>query len=131
MTTLEPGASDVLTHGLRSSPRATALRASSPAPSMTEGFDVFVQLVIAAMTTSPWPTSVCVPSSSVTGTTVRSRSATAACSCARRGSAAWSRAPSPLEGSVALGGSEAGKDMVEPGSGSGAAFGRSPPPSGR
>ena len=55
MTTFEPGASDVLTHGLLVSPRATALRASSPAASMTDGFEVFVQLVIAAITT--WPLS--------------------------------------------------------------------------
>ena len=35
------------------SPRSTAFRASSPAATMTWGFDVLVQLVIAAMTTSP------------------------------------------------------------------------------
>jgi hypothetical protein len=35
------------------SPFSTAFFASSPAPSMTLGFEVFVQLVIAAMTTSP------------------------------------------------------------------------------
>src|SRR3954471_15205399 len=55
MTTFEPGASEVLTHGLTASPRSTAFLASSPAPSMTDGFDVFVQLVIAAITTAPWP----------------------------------------------------------------------------
>ena len=53
MTTREPGASDVLTHGLARSPRSTAFLASSPAPTSTCGLDVLVQLVIAAMTTSP------------------------------------------------------------------------------
>ena len=53
MTACEPGASEVLTVGLDASPRATALRASSPAPTMTVGFDVFVQDVIAAIATDP------------------------------------------------------------------------------
>ena len=61
MTTFEPGASDVFTHGLLVSPRATALRASSPAASMTDGFEVFVQLVIAAITTWPLSTRVSIP----------------------------------------------------------------------
>jgi len=58
---LEPGASEVFTHGFTLSPFFTALRASRPAASMTPGFDVLVQLVIAAMTTAPcrsvklWP----------------------------------------------------------------------------
>ena len=52
-TTCEPGASEVFTHGLTVSPLATALRASSPAPTITVGFDVLVQDVIAAITTSP------------------------------------------------------------------------------
>src|SRR5215469_2883916 len=66
MTTFEPGASVVLTHGLRSSPASTAFFASSAAPTITEGLEVLVQDVIAAMTTEPWSTDVCVPSSSVT-----------------------------------------------------------------
>src|ERR1039457_1965052 len=66
MTTLEPGASEVLTQGLRFSPRSTAFLASSAAPTMTEGLDVLVQEVIAAITTLPWSTEVWVPSSSVT-----------------------------------------------------------------
>ena len=37
------------------SPRATALRASSPAPTITVGFEVLVHEVIAAMATDPWP----------------------------------------------------------------------------
>ncbi len=53
VTTFEPGASDVFTHGFTVSPRCTALRARIPAPSITDGFEVFVQLVIAAITT--WP----------------------------------------------------------------------------
>ncbi len=53
MTTFEPGASDVLTVGGTVSPRATAFRASSPAPTITVGFDVFVHDVIAAIATEP------------------------------------------------------------------------------
>src|ERR687885_771415 len=53
MTTLDPGASEVFTHGLTVRPRSTALRASSPAASITDGLDVLVQLVIGAMTTCP------------------------------------------------------------------------------
>ncbi len=53
MTTLEPGASVVLTQGLRARPRSTAFLASSAAPTMTLGLDVLVQDVIAAMTTEP------------------------------------------------------------------------------
>src|SRR5262249_27933538 len=66
MTTLEPGASVVFTHGLRVRPASTALRASNAAPTMTNGLDVFVHEVIAAITTEPWSTDVSVPSSSVT-----------------------------------------------------------------
>ena len=51
MTTFEPGARLVFTHGLRWRPRSTAFFASRPAPTITGGFDVFVQLVIAAITT--------------------------------------------------------------------------------
>ena len=49
----EPGASDVFTQGLGARPLAAALRAKRPAPIMTLGFDVLVQDVIAAITTSP------------------------------------------------------------------------------
>src|SRR5215470_10203287 len=66
MTTLEPGASVVFTHGLRDSPASTAFLASSAAPTITDGLDVFVQEVIAAITTAPWSTVTSVPSSSVT-----------------------------------------------------------------
>ena len=40
---------------MRSSPASTAFFASSPAPIITDGFDVLVQLVIAAITTDPCP----------------------------------------------------------------------------
>ena len=54
MTTFEPGREQVLTHGLRLQPAldAPSSRAGRP-PSITDGFDVFVQLVIAAITTAP------------------------------------------------------------------------------
>ena len=44
----------VFTQGLTVRPRLTALRASSAAPSITDGFEVFVHEVIAAITTAPW-----------------------------------------------------------------------------
>ena len=69
-----------MTQGLRRSPRSTAFFASSPAPSMTCGFDVFVQLVIAAMTTAPWSSSNVSPSSS-TSTLVRAWVAVATAGC--------------------------------------------------
>src|ERR1700728_4502990 len=78
MTTLEPGASVVFTHGLRSSPASTAFLATSAAPIMTDGLDVFVHDVIAAMTTDPWSTDVVVPSSSVTSTGAEARPLAAA-----------------------------------------------------
>src|SRR5512133_337169 len=53
VTTFEPGARLVLTHGFVESPLSTAFFASSPAAIITLGFDVFVQLVIAAITTDP------------------------------------------------------------------------------
>ena len=53
VTMSEPGARLVLTHGLVLSPRFTAFLARRPAPIITLGFDVLVQLVIAATTTDP------------------------------------------------------------------------------
>ncbi len=107
MTTFEPGASEVFTHGLACSPRSTAFLASSPAPSMTDGLEVLVHDVIAAITTCPWSSSVSVPSASVTCALTDARSATwtppvpepassAVCSCG-------------VLGSCAAVGSEAGK----------------------
>ena len=49
----EPGAKDAFTIGLTLRPRSTAFFASKPAASMTLGFEVFVQLVMAAMSTEP------------------------------------------------------------------------------
>src|SRR3569832_2386451 len=48
VTTLEPGARLVFTQGFTCRPRRTALRASRPAAISTDGFDVLVQLVMAA-----------------------------------------------------------------------------------
>src|SRR4051794_17060922 len=56
-TTWLPGASDVFTQGLAVRPLAAAFLASRPAPIKTLGLEVFVQEVIAAITTSPWPRS--------------------------------------------------------------------------
>ena len=53
MTTREPGARLVLTQGRLRSPFATAFLASRPAPIITDGFEVLVQLVMAAITTAP------------------------------------------------------------------------------
>ena len=67
MTTRDPGARLVFTHGWTVSPRATAFRAKSPAATITLGLLGLVQLVIAAITTAPWwivelwPFSVTVP----------------------------------------------------------------------
>jgi len=66
VTTRDPGASDVFTHGLRDKPFATAFRANNPAPIMTEGLLVLVQLVIAAMTTAPSVIDVPLPSFTAT-----------------------------------------------------------------
>ena len=65
VTTFEPGAREVLTHGLTFRPFWTAFFASRPAASITDGFEVLVQLVIAAITTGPLSSSVSVPSASV------------------------------------------------------------------
>ena len=54
MTTLEPGASVVFTHGFDLNPFSTAFFASRAAPIITEGLEVLVQEVIDAITTSPF-----------------------------------------------------------------------------
>src|ERR1700747_1334663 len=61
-TTCEPGASDVFTHGLTVRPLAAAVRATRPAATITLGLDVLVHDVIAAITTSPWPSVNFLPS---------------------------------------------------------------------
>ena len=58
----------VLTHGLLCRPFSTAFLASSAAPIITDGLDVLVHEVIAAMVTAPWSSSNVVPSSRVTST---------------------------------------------------------------
>src|SRR3954447_17535090 len=107
MTTLDPGASVVFTHGLAVRPRSTAFLASSAAPIITCGFDVLVQEVIAAITTWPWSTKVSVPSSMTTRVGFELRSPTGP----------W-EAPcglpeSPLPCANGLTGSDAGNDSAE------------------
>lgn len=53
-TTFDPGERDVLTRGETFNPLARAFRARTAEASITLGFEVLVQLVIAAMTTDPW-----------------------------------------------------------------------------
>src|SRR4051794_25564184 len=115
MTTREPGASDVFTHGLVVRPLSTALRARSPAASITDGFDVLVQLVMAATTTWPWSSSNRVPSARVTGTPRRARlpCLPAAPPGTGVGPAVASGSPTPVMPSDADGGSLAGKDWAD------------------
>src|SRR6059036_3303068 len=58
VTAFDPGARLVLTHGFDCKPRSTAFLATRPAATITDGLDVFVQLVMAAMTTEPWSSSL-------------------------------------------------------------------------
>src|SRR4051812_11921266 len=105
MTTFDPGASEVLTQGLRCRPRSTAFLASKPAPTITNGLDVLVQDVIAATTTAPWSTSSSSPSSvNRAGLLARPPD------CFAGAPAGWSCAPSWLT----AGGSLAGNDSFEP-----------------
>ncbi|MNP17810.1 hypothetical protein D3C76_1102540 [compost metagenome] len=53
MATLEPGAKEVFTHGLRTRPSALAFFATRPAATTLRGLEVLVQLVMAAMITAP------------------------------------------------------------------------------
>ncbi len=62
VTTFDPGARLVFTHERRVSPFSTAFFARIPAAMRTLGFDVLVQLVMAAMTTEPCFTSTSLPS---------------------------------------------------------------------
>ena len=86
---MEPGASDVLTHGLRSRPFSTAFLASRAAPIITDGFEVLVHDVIAAIVTAPWSRSNSVPSSRRTGTDLLGRPPSF-------GAAEWRGLPLPL-----------------------------------
>src|SRR3954454_7594516 len=104
MTTFDPGASDVFTHGCTVRPRSTARFASSPAAIITDGFDVLVQLVMAAITTCPWSRSKRVPSESVTGTERWGR-APRRPAARGDGPAVSSGSPAPFTDSAADGGS--------------------------
>ena len=73
MTTREPGAREVFTHGFRASPRSAAFLASSAAAIITSGLEVLVQEVIAAITTAPWSSSTSCPVPRVTLTGWRGR----------------------------------------------------------
>src|SRR6185503_8681674 len=108
MTTLEPGASVVFTQGRLCRPRSTAFLASSAAPIITDGFDVLVHEVIAAMTTAPWSTWNSWPSrETVAGLDGRPVSACFGAPCGAPAS------PFPL---VTEGASLAGNDSAEPSS---------------
>src|ERR671936_2642328 len=116
MTTLDPGASEVLTHGREVMPRRTALRASSPAASITDGLEVLVQLVIAAITTWPWSRSNWGPSPPRTGTRLDGRPLGPCGSGSNQpGAASW-LAPSTVPARAA-GGSLAGNDSADASSG--------------
>src|SRR3954469_16640226 len=111
MTTLEPGASEVFTHGLAASPRSTAFFASSPAPTITDGLDVLVHEVIEAITTAPWSISYAVPPDVVTGVGLLARVSPGV----RAGSGGAGRSL-PWAAAPAAGGSLAGNDSAEPSS---------------
>src|SRR5690606_41537142 len=53
LATVEPGANEVLTQGLRTSPSWLAFFATRPAATTLRGLEVLVQLVMAAMITAP------------------------------------------------------------------------------
>ena len=53
MTTPDPGDNEVLMWGATERPRSHAFFARRPAPSMTDGLEVLVQLVMADITTEP------------------------------------------------------------------------------
>src|SRR5437764_3331260 len=117
MTTREPGAREVLTHGLVFSPRSTAFFASSPAAIMTDGLDVFVQLVMAAMTTSPW-SSVTSSASARTAVVGRLKRSGIDSDADDGGGAGLRSGPAGLERpAFDAGGSLAGKDWAEASSG--------------
>src|SRR4051794_28608324 len=115
MTTLDPGARVVFTQGLRVRPRSTAFFATSAAAIITEGLDVFVHEVIAAITTAPWSSTTDVPSPSVTGVGVEVRPcAPFAAECCAPAAGPGPSVSAAAEGTVAsslkLGTSEAGND---------------------
>src|SRR5437763_11883326 len=107
MTPRDPGASDVFTQGFASRPRSTAFLARSPAATITWGFDVLVQLVMAAMATWPWSSSNVAPPAVVTGTRCRGRLALGIAAGAGRPGSGLPSAPPPSPG-----GSLAGNDSA-------------------
>jgi hypothetical protein len=107
VTAFDPGARDVFTYGGTVRPRATAFRASRPAPIMTVGFDVFVHDVIAAIATDP-VRMVASRSPTAIRTAGYSRSPSVPPSGAADGAGWWS-APSTEKD----GGSLAGKESAE------------------
>ena len=101
MTTIDPGARLVLTHGFGFSPRAFAFCASRPAAIITLGFDVLVQLVIAATTTAPWSSPAPLPfaGARAPGCNVSSACVNAGAACAR-GTRSWGRLGPAMLGST-------------------------------
>ena len=51
---MDPGATEVFTHGFEARPFSTAFRARMAAASITEGLEVLVHEVMDAMLTAPW-----------------------------------------------------------------------------
>src|SRR5947199_8566146 len=72
VTTREPGASDVLTYGATFIPFSYAFLATIPAAIITDGLDVFVHDVIAAISTSPLPICVVTVGDSLSQNSTRS-----------------------------------------------------------
>ena len=98
----------VFTHGLVVRPFSTAFLASSAAPIITDGLEVLVHEVIAAIATAPWSSSNSVPSSSVTLAGFDDARAAAG-----RVVAPVVGAPSPLPPSECAGASLEGKDSSD------------------
>src|SRR3954449_11480944 len=96
MTTLDPGASDVLTHGLTVSPRSTAFLATRAAATITNGLDVLVHDVMAAMTTAPWSRVNDAPPATLTGVGRDGRSGEAATTRCSRTSGSAAREPTAI-----------------------------------
>src|SRR6266516_1543934 len=104
VTTFDPGAKLDLTQGLRRMPSSTAFFARRPAPIITWGFDVFVQEVIAAMTTEPCSSSNSSPPTATAIGVCCSSIATPATGTCTSGT------NFPCPGSTVVGGSLAGND---------------------
>ena len=101
MTTLEPGASVVFTHGWLDRPRSTAFLATSAAATITDGLDVLVQDVIAAMATAPWSRSNSTPSAVTTRVGLDGRLTAAGADSDSAAASSWSSTPGTLIASEA------------------------------